>query len=472
MKYGPGKYLLGAAALAALCYGAGRLGPAWAVLVPALGAAAAGLAWAAAENRRRRAEEAKNAAESANLAKSEFLANVSHEIRTPMTAILGFTEVLVEDGELHAAPPPRLAAIQTIKRNAEHLLEVLNEVLDLSKIEAGKLEVERLRCSPVQLVSDVVSLMQVHAQAKGLPLQVEYEGPVPETIQTDPTRLQQILLNLLNNAIKFTAVGSVRLQVRLAERYATDARMEICVLDTGIGMTAAQVGRLFQPFSQADASMTRKFGGTGLGLAISKRLAGMLGGDLVVSSQAGSGSCFTVSIQVGSLAGVRLIAPATAAPPAANAPSQTVTPIPPLAGRILLAEDGPDNQRLFSFHLRKAGADVTLAENGQVALDLVVEASAEGKPFQLILMDMQMPVLDGYEATRLLRERGYAGPIVALTAHAMKQDQEKCSAAGCDGYLSKPIERRRLIEAVACYLESGAGDSEKARARAATGAAA
>ena len=391
-------------------------------------------------------------AESATRAKSEFLANMSHEIRTPMTAILGFSEVLLGEPGIERAPPERIEALRTIRRNGEYLLDLINDILDLSKIEAGRFEVERIDCSIVQLLSDVLSLMRVRADAKRLPVSIEYQGDIPELIRTDPLRLRQILINLVGNAIKFTETGRVRLVVQLL-RSTRQPQLCVDVIDTGIGLTREQQSRLFQPFCQADSSTTRKFGGTGLGLMISKRLAEMLGGDITVTSVRRKGSCFRVTFETGSLDGVKmvggdciregLIQPRPAEP--------TTTPLK-LTGRILLAEDGPDNQRLISFILKKAGADVTVVANGQLACEAARAAMEKDAPFDLILMDMQMPVLDGYDATRHLRATGYSRPIVALTAHAMEGDDAKCLAAGCDKYLTKPIDRTKFLTVLSAIL--------------------
>jgi signal transduction histidine kinase/CheY-like chemotaxis protein len=388
-------------------------------------------------------KRANQEAEQANRAKSEFLANMSHEIRTPMTAILGFADVLAET----LREPEQLDAITTIKRNGAYLLELVNDILDLSKIEAGKLQLERIRCQTLSVIADVASLMRVRAASKGLPLDVEYVGPIPETIETDPTRLRQILINLIGNAIKFTEVGRVRLIVTM--RREPQPRLCIDVVDTGLGMTDAQVARLFTPFTQADASTTRRFGGTGLGLSISKRFAEMLDGELTVDSKLGAGSTFHLQVAAGALEGVPMLSgPFEASSSRARPSTEREVQI---VGHILLAEDGPDNQRLISFVLKHAGAEVTVADNGQMAVDLALATLAEGKPFDCVLMDMQMPILDGYEATRRLRAAGYEAPIVALTAHAMAGDDAKCLAAGCNDYTTKPIQRQRLINMVAQY---------------------
>jgi signal transduction histidine kinase/CheY-like chemotaxis protein len=395
-------------------------------------------------------------AEAASRAKSEFLANMSHEIRTPMTAILGFADTITDPTLTRA---DREAAAVTIRRNGEYLLAIINDILDISKIEAGAMTVERTPCSPHRLVEDVASMIRIRAEAKGLALRIHYVSPLPETLLTDQTRLRQILVNLLGNAIKFTEVGGVTLGVRLNTADAANPLLEFEVTDTGIGTTPEQAQRLFVTFGQADSSMARRYGGTGLGLVISRRLANMLGGDVtLVSSAPGEGSSFRATVATGALEGVRLL----------DEPYREAAPVPgagvdagagtdgTLSARILLVEDGPDNQLLISRYLRRAGAEVTVAENGQVALERIDEAHATGAGFDCILMDMQMPVLDGYEATRRLRAQAYAGPIIALTAHAMPSDRTRCLEVGCDDYASKPVDRKLLIAKVRSLVERGA----------------
>ncbi len=397
---------------------------------------------------------AKVAAEAAAEAKSQFLANMSHEIRTPMTAIIGFTDVLLEEEGLENAPAERIASFATIRRNAEHLLCVINDILDLSKIEAGKFQIEHIDCSPHEILYDVKELMQIRADSKGLNWQVELDGPLPETIHSDPTRLRQILINLAGNAIKFTEVGSVTLVARMMKSELGN-RLIFDMVDTGIGMTDEQCQNLFQPFQQADSSMSRKFGGTGLGLAISKRFAELLGGDINVRSQPGQGSTFTLVIDIGTLQNVEMSnqldkpQPKIVAQDTKNARRKDLE-----NSRILLVEDGPDNQRLITFLLTKAGASVTTAENGLIGRDLALEAVEKGQPYDVILMDMQMPVMDGYTATQALREHDYEGPIVALTAHALTEDRQKCLDAGCDEFATKPVNRTQLIETVRSFVNS------------------
>jgi signal transduction histidine kinase/DNA-binding response OmpR family regulator len=394
-------------------------------------------------------QRAKEAAEAASVAKSQFLANMSHEIRTPLTAILGFAENL-SDNDLSEAE--RRSAVNTILRNGEHLLEIINDILDLSKIEAGRLDVELLPISPARIAADVLSVMRVRADSKRLPLLLRYRGPVPETIQSDPTRLRQILINLIGNAIKFTQNGHVALEIELLGRQGDSPRLQFDVIDTGIGMTPAQSSRLFEAFTQADGSTTRRYGGTGLGLVISRRLARMLGGDVTATSSPGRGSVFRVSIATGPLENIPLLenpGEALASEPEYQPSEHSYERI---EARILLVEDSPDNQLLIGSFLRKLGADVTVAANGQVAIDRVVQAEHEGRSFSLVLMDMQMPVLDGYEAARQLRELGFQRPIVALTANAMGGDAKKCLDAGCSEYASKPINRRRLVAQLKAQL--------------------
>ena len=390
-------------------------------------------------------------AEAANAAKSEFLANMSHEIRTPITAILGFAELLGEaSADEHDDAARRLKAADTIRRNGEHLLSVINDILDLSKIEAGKMTLERLPCSPTRLVEEVVELMRDRATGKGLRLRVEQADPMPESIATDPVRLRQVLVNLLSNAIKFTERGGIMVRTSLERGEYPLLRFD--VIDTGIGMSDEEMARLFRPFTQADASTTRRFGGTGLGLTISSRLVRMLGGSLDVSSAPGLGSTFTATVRTGPLDGVRMVPRSDRHEPEATE-TRAARDIR-LDARVLLAEDGLDNQRLISFHLEKAGALVTIVRNGRLALETLRSAPHGG--FDLVLMDMQMPELDGYEATRRLRREGFTVPVMALTAHAMSGDRERCLAAGCDAYLPKPVDRRTLLEACEALLRQRA----------------
>jgi PAS domain S-box-containing protein len=400
---------------------------------------------------------AKLESERANASKSIFLANMSHEIRTPMASILGYVEVMLDElAQTHDPSEKRWKQpLQTIKRNSEHLLAVINDILDLSKIESGELHVEVLECSLMEVVQDVTSLMKVRADIKDLNLVVKYGPDVPAWIKSDPTRLRQILLNVLGNAIKFTKYGTISVEVQL-NALGPQPMLHIDVVDTGIGMTEEQISRLFQPFVQADNSTARRFGGTGLGLTISKRLAAMLGGTLTVASLPAVGSSFRIALPLDSRTSSTNNNVVRCPPPPAQTPQGTVQ----LQGCVLLAEDGLDNQRLIALLLRKAGLDVVVANNGEEAITLALAAwrgkpTPEGQripPIDLILMDIQMPVIDGLAATTQLRTEGYPFPIVALTANAMKEDRERCLAAGCDDFSTKPIERPAFFATVARWL--------------------
>ena len=392
---------------------------------------------------------AKEAAEAASRAKSEFLANMSHEIRTPLNGILGFASVLMNDPDGPSAAQREY--LQTIHESGRHLATLINDILDLSKIESEQVEIERVRCSPHEIIAETISILRVRAQERGLTLEYFWKSEVPEVIETDPDRLRQILMNLVGNAIKFTEVGSVQVSARLQSGPAP--RLVIDVIDTGLGIAAESLERIFAPFVQADSSITRRFGGTGLGLSISRQLARLLGGDLTVVSGLGRGSIFTVSIPTGSLENIPMLS-GSACDMLAERPSaarQASSKLPPC--RILLVEDGATNRKLIRLVLERAGATVRCAENGRAGID-----AAEAESFDLILMDMQMPVLDGYSAARELRRRGHAAPILALTAHAMSGDMQKCLDAGCSGYLSKPIDPQRLLQAIAEALGSNSVD--------------
>ncbi|MCA9107968.1 MAG: CHASE domain-containing protein, partial [Planctomycetales bacterium] len=394
-------------------------------------------------------EQAKHSAESANRAKSEFLANMSHEIRTPMTAILGYSGMLLDDNSSELSPGEAEHAIRAIRRNGEHLLNVINDILDLSKLEAGKFGSEEIASSLPEILRDIRALMQVRADEKSIDWSIVLETPIPSLVNTDPTRLRQILINLVGNALKFTEAGSVSLIVR-AQAMDDRTRLEFDVVDTGVGIHPDHLPSLFEPFQQADTSTSRRFGGSGLGLTISRRFARLLGGDIVVESRLARGTTFRLTIDAGTNPQAEMtdcLDGDLREPEKSVAASDEQRSA--LAGlRILLVEDGPDNQRLISYLLTKAGADVTVAENGLVGSEFALEAKRLDRRFDVILMDMQMPVMDGYTATRRLRDEEYTGPVIALTAHAMNEERDKCREAGCDDFVTKPIDRATLFEAI------------------------
>ena len=383
-----------------------------------------------------RLEEAERRALAASAAKATFLANMSHEIRTPLTAVLGYLDLLLEpDTPADVRSEHALA----VKRNAEHLLGLINDVLDFSKIDAGNMRIERTDCSPAMKVWDVMHMFAPAAREKGISLTAAFATPIPVRILSDRTRVRQVLVNLVSNAVKFTSSGSVSITASVVPM-PSGPTLRFQVSDTGVGMTPDQIDRLFQPFSQADASTSRCYGGTGLGLAISKRLVELLNGELTVESAPGKGTTFTFTLPLEPQWCADTIVDWREAPrtkPSAMASNEV------LSGRVLLAEDGPDNRRLLVHFLSKAGLDVEIVGDGEQA----VHAALAAQPaFDLILMDMHMPRMDGFQATERLRSAGYTGPIAALTASVCAEDRDRCFAAGCNDFLSKPIDRRALID--------------------------
>lgn len=394
-----------------------------------------------------------------NQAKSEFLANMSHEIRTPMNGIIGFADILMDE-ELSEQ---QKEYVEIIKVAANNLLTLINDILDFSKIEAGKLEAEAVDFSLESLLKDITYLMKPLAQKKGVKFEVEYANDLPENMRTDPVRVRQCLFNLLSNAMKFTSEGHVLL--RLSPTNGLEGKpqdsnrhfVKFEVKDTGIGIPKDKMESIFDAFSQVDGSTTRKYGGTGLGLAITRELTRLLGGEIYLKSEIGEGSTFYIIIPVtlpsatGQLKEQSQEQPQAESQPeifSENHPPCDESAVKTLSGRVLVADDNKTSEVLSSLLLKKLGLDVVCVADGQEAVD-----KATTESFDLILMDMQMPTVDGYEATKRLREKGVKSPIIAVTAHALEGDRNKCLEAGCSDYVAKPINRDRLYEIVRKYVK-------------------
>ncbi|UCE48971.1 MAG: response regulator [Phycisphaerales bacterium] len=379
----------------------------------------------------------------ANQAKSEFLANMSHEMRTPMNAIIGFSDILADD-ELTSEQKDH---VNIIRDSGKHLLELIDDILDFSKIEAGKLDVEMADCSLKSLLARVESMVHHTVLEKGLKFEIREDKNLPANIHTDPDRLEQCLINLADNAIKFTEQGHVYINVSLEDKWGRPY-VRFDVEDTGIGIASDQLEGIFDSFTQADGSAARRYGGTGLGLAITKHLAELLGGLLTVVSEEGKGSVFSLVIPAGiDVAERQTLVGKNIADRRDN--KREKTELPTFSGHVLVAEDVRTNQLLCKSLLSRMGLEVTIAEDG----DQAVQKALTGA-FDIILMDIQMPNMNGYEATRTLRKKGITTPIIALTANAMKGDDKKCIESGADDYLSKPLERQRLFEKIRRYLPS------------------
>ncbi len=375
-------------------------------------------------------------ADSANKAKSEFLANMSHEIRTPMNAILGFGQILAEE----SLADEQKGYVNLILSSGRNLLQIINDILDFSKIEAGKMQMDIVDCSLKEMLTELEQIFTPTCRSKGLEYRSVMSFAIPETIATDPVRLRQCLVNLIGNAIKFTEKGSVTLSAGV-ENKEDKKILRLDVEDTGIGIPSDKVGQVFEAFTQADGSHTRKFGGTGLGLTITRQFVEMLGGTISVHSLPEKGSVFTILLP--------LDVDKPAAKPLPSSPQPAIEPCvkssrqPSSIGHVLVAEDARANQVLIRVLLEKMGYQVQIVEHGALAVE-----EALNRSYDVIFMDMQMPVMNGYEATRQLRLKNYQGVIIAVTAHAMKEDEQKCLDAGCDAYLSKPVDRARLQAAI------------------------
>ena len=392
--------------------------------------------------------EAKVEAEDASRAKSEFLANMSHEIRTPMNAIMGFTDVLRRGYNRDDGASRQY--LNTIHSSGKHLLELINDILDLSKVEAGNLEVESIRFAPHQATREVIRVLNVRAREKGIGLEFQAEGPVPESILSDPTRFRQILTNLIGNAIKFTDDGAVRLIMRSIQAPGR-SQLEIDVCDSGIGIAQDKLEAVFNPFEQADSSVVRRFGGTGLGLPISRRFARAMNGDVTVRSDPGQGSVFTVRLDTGPLEGVQMLNLDDVDLENDVSEEHVDRRWQFAPARVLVVDDGAENRSLLEVLLLEAGLEMDQAENGEQALAMIAR-----KRYDMVLMDMQMPVMDGYTATRKIREQGLDIPVIALTAHAMAGFEAECLEAGCSAYVTKPIDIDALFESMNGWLEGEA----------------
>ncbi len=379
----------------------------------------------------------------ANQAKSQFLANMSHEIRTPMNAVVGFSDLLADE----SLTDEQRGYVDIIRNSGQNLMDVINDILDFSKIEAGKLETEIKECDLGEILESINSLMRPTAAKKGLAFEILQTSSLPATIKTDPTRLRQCLINLLGNATKFTETGHVYMNVSLEQKDDSEPYIRFDIEDTGIGIATEDYGLIFDSFSQADYSNTRKFGGTGLGLAITRQLTKLLNGDLSFTSEQGKGSVFTMIIPSGVDVTAQDGLDKYDTVKHLQETGHAETHQQRFSGKILVAEDDPANQNLFEVLLKKIGCQFTIVSDGEEAVDKI-----QAENFDLVLMDIQMPNMNGFEAIRAIRNAGIKVPIIAVTAFAMTGDSKKCLDAGCDGYLSKPVDIKELSETIGQYM--------------------
>lgn len=411
----------------------------------------------------REIQKAKNDAESASQAKSMFLANMSHEMRTPLTAILGNADLLANDPDFVQSPELMSGAIEAIQRNADHLLAIINDVLDSSKIDAGMMRLESISMNPSAVIGEAIEMLAPKLRGKDVTISAVYRTEMPRVIESDPTRVRQILINLIGNAIKFTEKGEILVEVAYNTLPDMAGMLILKIIDTGIGISRESLESLtrFEAFNQADGSMTRRYGGTGLGLRITNSLINLFGGSLIFDSEPGVGTTVTASIRVQPVAAGGMWLPPeirqledASTKKAASTNERSLKDV-----SILLVEDGEDNRKLITYMLERAGAQVVTAINGGEAVYTYKDAiqSDEDQAFDIILMDMQMPEVDGYSATTMLRSCGYTGPIIALTAHAMAGDRERCIEAGCQEYLTKPIKAPKLIKSCVRLLGFNCG---------------
>ena len=386
--------------------------------------------------------ESRDIALSASKTKSEFLANMSHEIRTPLTSIIGFANSLADE---HLGPQDTRLATASIIRNSLHLMNIINDILDLSKIEQQNFSLEQHAFNLFELIGEVENQVSAQAMEKELSLNVQYHFPLPTTLISDPTWLKQVLLNLCSNAIKFTHQGTVTIDISYHQQH---SKMVMAVTDSGIGISAQQLDKIFEPFTQADATTTRRYGGTGLGLTICNKLAQLMQGQLLITSEPKKGSCFTFEFSIPEVESAQLC---HRLPPQLKvlevAKTAAGLTVPGLRGRILVAEDNRDTQNLVALYIKKTGATAVFAGDGQQAVE-----KALAEDFDLVLMDMQMPVVNGIEATAILRQIGFQKPIVSFTANVIKDELKKYQAAGCNAHITKPIDRAQFFAVLAKYL--------------------